>query len=457
VIQWLIDNWVVVLTPLLVFLAAVVLGLWARRSAYRVFDRWAKRVKWAESQFIIETTRRPVLHWFLLLGAYVAIQISILPPMGKSLAGKILASLFVLSLMWVAISLGERLIKLYLGRLKAPPPPTALALNVARITIVVIGILIMLDLWGAPTAPVILVLAAALFIAGLALRDTVPNFLSGLQVAWGEQIKVGHFIELESGEAGFVTRITWRNTEIKALDGKTVLIPNSKLARTTVVSYGRPAKKATSPFRFYTRLHLKELTGLKASNLRQLISILRDAPDAVLYYHTHHFFEEHQYLTPEPANDFSLWVSDVLGNEALGERLASIDTFDFPSLGALKMRIVDVIEDYLAKNPDGGVAPPGREFHFIRSNSVILPTPYVAHDLGEFVEVLKKISIDSLYFHIFEARLRQQKGSDDFSIWIESSLGEKELADEIARLDPYIHTLESLRAKIIRLIEEHIK
>jgi hypothetical protein len=223
-----------------------------------------------------------------------------------------------------------------------------------------------------------------------------------------------------------------------------------------LTNYGRPIKSATYPLRFSTRLHLKELTGLKATDLRELVDILKQAADSVVYYHTHHFLEEHQYLTPEPANDFALWVSDALSNEVLGERLASIDTFDFPNMGGLKTQLVNVIEDYLAKSPDRGKAPGGREFHFIRSRSFTLPTPYVAHDLREFVEVLKKITIDSIYFHIFDARLRLEKGTNDFSIWIKDCLGEEELAGEIARLDPYLYTLEALRSKIIQLVEKRI-
>ena len=80
-------------------------------------------------------------------------------------------------------------------------------------------------------------------------------------------------------------------------------------------------------------------------------------------------------------------------------------------------------------------APSGREFHFIRSISAVIPTSYVAHDLREFIEILKLVSLDTLYFHIFESRLRLHKGVNDFSIWINDCLGEKALADEIAVLD----------------------
>jgi hypothetical protein len=224
-----------------------------------------------------------------------------------------------------------------------------------------------------------------------------------------------------------------------------------------VVNYGHPLKKATQPFRFYTRLHLKELTGLKATSLSELFRILERAPDSTIYYHTHHFLEEYQYLTPEPANDFALWVSDVLGDEILAEKLACIDIFQFSTISSLKARIRDVIKEHLLNNPAEQTAPEGREFHFIKSISVVLPTPYVAHDLREFVEVLRKVTIYSLYFHIFESRLRLQKGNNDFSTWFRDCLGENDLADQIAELDPYAFTLEKLRSTIIQQIEKRIK
>ena len=171
----------------------------------------------------------------------------------------------------------------------------------------------------------------------------------------------------------------------------------------------------------------------------------------------HRFLEEHLYLTPEPTNDFAIWVNTALGNDILSERLASIDTFAFPNIGAVRQRLVDTLEDYLRNNPDSRRAPEEEEFHFVRSISFILPTAYVAHDLREFVEILRKVTIDSIYFHIFEARLRLQKGTNDFSIWIADSLGEKELGDRIAGIDPYVYTLENLRSRIIEQVESYIK
>jgi hypothetical protein len=199
------------------------------------------------------------------------------------------------------------------------------------------------------------------------------------------------------------------------------------------------------------------LTGLKAKNLRELVEIFKKVPDSVIYYHTHNYLEEQHYLIPGPSNDFAAWVSDALGDEVLGERLASVDTFSFPSLGALRERLVSIIEEPLATGSNIREAMPGREFHFMKSVSAIFPTPYVAHDLREFAEAMRKVSLSSLYFHVFESRLRLGKGFNDFSIWMQESLGETELSEEISRLDPYTYTMEGLRSSLIQLIEKRIK
>ena len=99
----------------------------------------------------------------------------------------------------------------------------------------------------------------------------------------------------------------------------------------------------------------------------------------------------------------------------------------------------------------------GREFHFIKSISMVFPTTYIVHDLREFVEVLRKISISSINYHVFESRLRLKRGVNDFSIWIMDCLGDKDLSDKLAYLDPYNYTLEGLRSTIIQLIEKRIK
>ena len=219
----------------------------------------------------------------------------------------------------------------------------------------------------------------------------------------------------------------------------------------------KPAQ-AKESFRFYTRLNLSELIGLKASNLQEFLSIIKDVPDSCIYHHTHRFLLQHQYLSPEPPNDFAYWVTNSIGEKELGEDLSSIDTVQFNSINELRQAIISAVENYLKINPAAKARSTDNNnaFCFMKSISFILPTGHSAGDLEEFVHILKNISIDSIYFHIFEARLRIGKKTNDFSYWIENSLENKKLADSISRLDPYTYTLDDLRRTIIEKVSKHI-
>ncbi len=216
--------------------------------------------------------------------------------------------------------------------------------------------------------------------------------------------------------------------------------------------------KGLESFIFYSRLHLSELTGRRAATLVELLNFMRKVSDACIYHHTHRFLQQHQFLSPEPPNDFAHWITHALGEDTLGEMLASIDIIQFCTIKDLRQAMIKVIDGYLKKYPRARkkFANPGEEFYFIKSISFFMPTPYVAADLREFAQALELVTIDSIYFHIFEARLRLEKGINDFSYWLETSVGEKKLADKISRLDPYTYTMNDLRAKILKLINQRL-
>jgi hypothetical protein len=211
------------------------------------------------------------------------------------------------------------------------------------------------------------------------------------------------------------------------------------------------------PFFFYTRLNLVELLARKATNLDGLLEGLRYVSGSSIYYHTHRFLQQHHYLSPEPPNDFAFWVTNSLGLDRGGELLASVDTVGFRSIEGLRKRLIDILEPIVLDRGYRSVeCQEGEEFHFMSCRTFVLPTPYQARDLREFRDVLRKVSINSIYYHIFEARLRLERADNDFSNWFEG-IGQKELAEEISRLDPYTITLEGLRKKIIQQVSRHVE
>lgn len=209
-------------------------------------------------------------------------------------------------------------------------------------------------------------------------------------------------------------------------------------------------------FLFHTKLDQTILLGIRATNIVELLDGIKTVPSSSIYYHTHRFLQQHHYLSPEPPNDFAFWITQVINDDVLGERLSSIDTIQFQTIGELRNRLADIIESHVQTLEKATDCPNGQEFHFMASHTFVLQTPYVAHNLAEFREILKLVSVGSLYYHIFDARLRLERGENDFSRWFKG-MGMTVLAEEVARLDPYTYTLEGLRKKIVTLAEKYDK
>lgn len=212
----------------------------------------------------------------------------------------------------------------------------------------------------------------------------------------------------------------------------------------------------TDGFHFHTQYHLVELLGLKAKNPEELLSGINAVPASSIYYHTHRFLQQHHYLSPEPPNDFAFWLMEILHLESLGEEFLSVDTISFCNLEDLRTAFKNILEDYISKHGENSECPPGFEFHFLACKTLVLPLPYIAHNLSEFSEMIRKVSIHALYFHMFEARMRLGVLDNDFSQWFRG-IGEEKLADEVSKLDPYNITLENLRRKITRMVEDRVQ
>lgn len=208
-------------------------------------------------------------------------------------------------------------------------------------------------------------------------------------------------------------------------------------------------------FHFYTRVTQIELLGREARNIKELLEGIRIVPHSSIYHHTHRFLEQHRYFSPEHPNDFSYWITNSLGLKKLGEKIASVDLFQFSNIELLRKKFIEILEEYIKITPKLRDCIPGEEFHFLSSRIFILPTPFVARSLEEFILCLEKVTIHSLYFHMFEARMRLKKTTNDFSLWLKDA-GFIELAVKISRLDPYTYTLEGLRKKLIKLVKEEL-
>lgn len=207
-------------------------------------------------------------------------------------------------------------------------------------------------------------------------------------------------------------------------------------------------------FSFHTKVDQTILLGMKARNLSELLAGIQTVPESSIYYHTHRYLRQHHFLSPEPPNDFAYWISEVLNEASLAERISSVDIIQFHTLEELRSAFIETLQTHLEGTERTPSAPSGQEFYFMASRTFVLQTPHGAHDLTEFAAQLRQVSIGSLYYHIFEAKLRLGREENDFSLWFRD-LGKTELAQKVAKLDPYTFTLEGLRSALIQMVEQY--
>jgi hypothetical protein len=210
---------------------------------------------------------------------------------------------------------------------------------------------------------------------------------------------------------------------------------------------------ANEPFRFCTSSLLVEITGKKAYHLKDFVRILKEIDDSSIFYHVHNAFREYSFAPGKYSNDFARWVAEDVEESTLAERLSSIYIRDYTNIADIRQKLAEIVEEHLQTATEIRRAPPGREFHFLRSVAIVSPTEYVVYSLPEFVTALKRVGMRSLYFHFFEAHLRLGRPTNDFSNWIRHSMDNPEVADAIEALDPYFMTMDKLRDKIVEICQ----
>ena len=213
---------------------------------------------------------------------------------------------------------------------------------------------------------------------------------------------------------------------------------------------------AGSPFYFNSASHLLRIGREKASSLQELLDAIRTCPDTSIFQHTFQTLEEHHYIREGFSNDFAHWAFSACNEVGLAERLSSIDVREFTSIPALRERLVHLIEDYLQKNPRAATRAAMEPFYLMAADVVVIPTPYVARNLEEFADGMRKVSVHSIYYHFIDARLRIKLNTNDFSVWLDQELEMRQAANRLDQLDIYTSTLEGVRRSILQIIEREI-
>ena len=222
----------------------------------------------------------------------------------------------------------------------------------------------------------------------------------------------------------------------------TATVPNPSQTRT-------PAK----PFYFNTSAHLLRITRQKANSLGEFLDALRECPEASIFQHSFRTLQEHHFIREGFSNDFAHWAVSACNEPSLAEGLASVDVREFTSVKDLRERFIQIVEEFLQRTPAAAQRAARETFYFCASESVVIPTNFVAHTLKDFAVGLRGVTVHCIHHHFIEARLRLKLMSNDFSQWLYEDMGLTEAARQLNRIDVYTLTMEDVRNRIVRIVE----
>jgi len=108
--------------------------------------------------------------------------------------------------------------------------------NVVYAILLIAVILAALDTLGLPVTSLVAVVGAAGLAVGLALKDSLGNFASGVMLVMFRPFSKGDFVEV-AGVAGTVNEVRIFSTILTTPDNKQIIIPNGQVAADTITNY----------------------------------------------------------------------------------------------------------------------------------------------------------------------------------------------------------------------------
>jgi len=156
-----------------------------------------------------------------------------------SVSNLLVVMVFLAAVWWVASLLERSMLRIAKRRSHEPGVQASVHMlsRLTRYGIWVIGTFVGLNYLGIDLSNVALLGSAFAVGLGFGLQNIFSNFAAGIIILLERSLKVGDFVELESGVRGHVREIAMRYTRVTTNDALDVLVPNSEFINGHVASW----------------------------------------------------------------------------------------------------------------------------------------------------------------------------------------------------------------------------
>lgn len=230
--------------PLAFILISLIVGVFFEKKGIKKLKFFTRKIGWQGTDIIVESLKGIILLWFGIAGVSLALVSIPIPGSFRVIIQRILLVIFLASVTLVISRLAIGFIQFFSVRGgEESPHLTSLFENLTRIFIFVLGFLIIIQSLGIAITPLLTALGIGGVSIGLALQSTFSNLFSSINILTAKKLRPGDYIELKTGEAGYVQDITWKHTIIQEINENWLIIPNSKIVNSSFKNYGFPSKE----------------------------------------------------------------------------------------------------------------------------------------------------------------------------------------------------------------------
>jgi small-conductance mechanosensitive channel len=227
--------------PGVTFVTVTLAALVVRELAVRALARWLRGPNGRSPA--LEIVGLPSILWCLVAGIAAAMEVAGLPPRAVQILKLALLAAIILSVtVTVANVVGVAIARAGYRRALGGPV-TGLAQTTARGVVFVVGTLVLLGAIGVQITPLLTALGVGGLAVALALQDTLSNLFAGLHLLADKPIRVGDYVKIGDNVEGFVVDVGWRSTRVRLLSNSVVIVPNSTVAKSTIINYDLPESR----------------------------------------------------------------------------------------------------------------------------------------------------------------------------------------------------------------------
>jgi len=215
---------------------------------YVITQRWLlKFIKKTETDLdneLLIAIKGPFYFFIFITGLYFAIKSVSYAAFYIEQINKVYSVLLIIWMFVMFIRVVNALARWYIKEKRKTKFESTAVMMIKRLVnlfIYIIAFIIILDHMGVEITPLVTGLGIGGLAVALALQNTLSNYFAGIYIITDKSIRIGDYIQISDHVKGIVEKVGWRSTKVRAFKDL-IVIPNSKLAESTIKNYSQPAE-----------------------------------------------------------------------------------------------------------------------------------------------------------------------------------------------------------------------